>query len=410
MVGSKTGLLLIGNELLDGYINDINGNKLAKKLSDRGYSLDKIIVAKDNIADISTSLDYFKNNGYDFVFVSGGLGPTDDDITTKAIINWSGKEEYFLEGCWEKIVERYKKRFVSVPERNKKQAIIPSGFQMIENDTGTACGYIGEIERVTIAVFPGVPKEFELMTKKILERYFPQKDTGYKKIIRIFGISESQLNDLISELPKKYPISLSFLPHFPFIRLRIFSQKLNKETAKLFESDLNKIIGEYIFSWDDKEIAQEVKEIFVKKKLKFSVAESCTGGMVSEMLTAISGSSQYFDRGFVTYTNKSKEELLRVKNKTLAKFGAVSSETATEMVEGVLDNSDCDIAVSITGIAGPTGGTESKPVGTVFIGIGDRNNRIEIRQNQFWGNREQIRKFSATSALFRVLKWLEKNY
>jgi len=410
MDGYNIGLLLIGNELLDGYIKDINGYYLANELKQRGYWLNKIIVAKDNIEDISASLDFFKINSYDFVFVSGGLGPTDDDLTTEAIISWTKQEEIFLEECWNKIVARYKKRYLNVPQRNKKQAIIPAQFSMIENNYGTACGYIGEQEGLTVAVFPGVPTEFAFMSKKIIDKYFPVKKKKYEKIIRIFGISESQLNDLIKQIEDNYNIYLSFLPHFPFIRLRIFAENLSETEINNLDDDLRRILGDYVFSWRDKDIGEEIKSLFIKNQLKFSVAESCTGGLISEMLTAVPGSSQYFDRGFVTYTNKSKEELLGVNSETLLKYGAVSEETAKEMVEGVLEFSDGDIAVSVTGIAGPEGGTEEKPVGTVFIGIGDRSSRVNIRKNNFWGNREQVRNFSATSALFMVLKWIEKYY
>ncbi len=399
--------IAIGNELLEGVKSNTNGPFLARKLKERNGLLEWEIIVGDEEQDIKRALDFAFSSNSNTVILSGGLGPTDDDITREVVAQWSGRKLVFNEKCWNRIVEKFQSKGRSVPERNKKQAEIPDRFELIDNPIGTACGFMGEIEGKKIIALPGVPSEFELMVEKILPSTSESPEENIRLDIWLYGISESYLNDIIEPLKGSLgSLRFSFLPEFPEIHLGI----RGKGDEEFLKKELNRLIGKYVYSWDGKSLPVAFGEALKSRGLFFAVAESCTGGLVAKTITDIPGSSGYFDRGFVTYSNRAKIDLLGVKKATLDKYGAVSEQTAREMVEGVLEHSNADLAASITGIAGPGGGTPEKPVGTVYTAIADREGRIEVIKNFFPGNREQVRRQTMVKVLFGIIKWVERFY
>ena len=397
--------IAVGSELLEGAKSEENGKYLSCLLEERGGRLIGELIVRDDAGDLTRALDFAFSSSADTVVVSGGLGPTDDDITREIIARWCERKLVFREECWERIVEKFRKRGYPVPERNRKEAEIPAGFQLIDNPVGSACGFTGEVKGKRLIVLPGVPSEFRAM----VENVFPEKAAveTIKLDIRMYGIPESYLNDLLAPVIEEFKeAKFTFLPEFPEVYLRV----RGKGDQDLLRSELERLIGKYVYTWEGKPLAVVFGEELKRRGLFFAVAESCTGGLVAKSITDIPGSSNYFDRGFVTYSNQAKMDHLGVKKETLEKYGAVSEQTAREMVEGVLANSNADIAASITGIAGPTGGTPEKPVGTVYTAIADREGRIEVVRNFFPGNREQVRTQTMVKVLFGVIKWVERFY
>ena len=401
--------MAVGSELLEGVKQESNLLTLARAIEDRDAEIVGAEIIPDNSEAIETSLKRAVSSNVDYIVVSGGLGPTDDDITRESVAHLLGTKLILDNTCWEEIVEKFKKRGLPVAERNKKQAMIPEGMKAVRNPAGTACGFYGEVNGKILIVLPGVPVEFKEMLFTLVESLLPLKRSENLLVLRLFGISESGLNELLEKtILKIYPdLKLTFLPDYPEIELRIRFTTVEEDELK---EELRRVVGNYVYSWKG-----EILPVVFGKELKwrglfFAVAESCTGGLVAKSITDIPGSSEYFDRGFVTYSNQAKMDHLGVREETLRKFGAVSEETAREMVLGVLEHSRADIAASITGIAGPTGGTPEKPVGTVYTAIADREGRIEVVRNFFPGNREQVRKATMTKVLFGVVKWLERFY
>ncbi len=395
--------LAVGSELLEGVRQETNGYLLSRVAGDRGWNVIAEFVVRDRVDEIVAALNFAATMDVDMILVSGGLGPTEDDITREAVAHWSDRKLIFVEECWKKIEERFARRGMVPPEINRKQAMIPEGFSVVPNPVGTACGFRGNVKDRDVVVLPGVPMEFEEMIESVIpshESHFPVKFD-----IRLYGIAESSLNELIEPLMRRYvETSFSFLPEFPEIYLRV----RGRDDPDSLRRDLERVIGKYVYSWDGKILPVVFGEELKKRSLFFAVAESCTGGLVAKTITDIPGSSHYFDRGFVTYSNQAKMDLLGVNRETLEKYGAVSEQTAREMVEGVLSHSNAQIAASITGIAGPSGGSPEKPVGTVYTAIADVEGRIEVVRNFFPGNREQVRRQTMVKVLFGVLKWVER--
>ena len=298
-------MMAIGNELLEGVTEETNSKFLALISRDYGFSLSTVITTGDNENSIKDGLDFLFSRKDDLIILSGGLGATDDDITRDSIAKWAGKELVFDEECWANLVERFQKRGMRVPERNKKQAMIPLGFKKIPNPAGTACGFEGEIKGKILAVLPGVPDEFKAMLPLVLERY-GRKEKLEIRMINLYGISESALNDLISPIISSYSeVSFAFLPHFPEIALKLKGDHIPEQLI----DTLKLRIGKYVYSWEGESLPVVFGKTLKKHNLYFAVAESCTGGLVSKTITDIPGSSNYFDRGFVTYTNQAKIDL-----------------------------------------------------------------------------------------------------
>ncbi len=409
---NRVAYIPIGWELLDGTSIDTNSKKLSDLLFNYGLGLSLKVTVGDQADLIKRALGFSLNSDVELVVISGGLGSTDDDLTRRAISKFLGVDLEFNEDCWHEISEKVKSRGLPLLEKLKLQAMIPAKCELLPNPVGTACGFFCKKEGKIVAVLPGVPAEFEKMAEILMERLYGGKRKNlFLKILKVYGISEASLNELLLSVIKRFPVfTFAFLPDAPEIRLKIKGYDVSVAEWKSLAAEIERVAGKYIYSWENKPIAKVFGEELEKRGLFFAVAESCTGGLVAKTITDIPGSSHYFDRGFVTYSNEAKMDHLKVKRETLERYGAVSEETAREMVLGVLEHSNADIAASITGIAGPAGGTAEKPVGTVYTAIADREGRIEVVRNFFPGDREHVRRYTMYKVLLGVVKWLKRFY
>jgi len=410
-------ILTVGDEILIGQIVNTNAAFLGDVLFSAGLPVEKSVTIGDNEKMLLDELQDSLYN-YDLTIITGGLGPTHDDITKPVLIKFF-KDKLILD---EKVLEHVKKifstRYVKMPETNIGQAMVPSKSKVIWNENGTAPGIWMEKGNKIFVALPGVPYEMKAMINDIVvpmlkEKFLSKMDYVLKqKTLLTTGVGESILNEMIGDVSGIIKEDkLAFLPSVEGVRLRINVKSESEEKAAKriseIENQIREKIGEHIFGEGEEILEEIVGKILAEKKLTISTAESCTGGMLSSRITDVSGSSAYFKGGVVTYSNKSKVKFLDVKKKTLTKYGAVSGKTAKQMAEGVRKHFKTAIGISTTGVAGPTGGSDKKPVGLVYIGYSDKNKTFALKF--LFGNyRERNKKRAAQMALEILRKELLK--
>lgn len=398
----KAGLILVGTELLNGGMVDTNSLYIAEELNKYGIEIEFKVTVRDFMDEIIKTIDYGKKN-VDLIIMSGGLGPTIDDITKEAIAKYLRKPLIVEENELVELKKKFERARINFANINVKEVEKPEGAVSFKNDAGMAPAiYIDGI-----AAFPGVPKELYNMFPKFISWYSKENhladDSIYIKDLITFGIAESLLDEAIRDLFTEDGIYYEFLVKNYGILVRLQSRASNKnKVEKIVEKIYNKI-GNYVFGEDTDRLEKKTVELVQKLGLNISTAESCTGGMIASRLIDVPGVSSVFKEGVVTYSNEAKMKRLGVKKETLEKYGAVSEETAREMVLGL----DSDIAVATTGIAGPEGGTEEKPVGLVYIGIRVKD-KIHIEKRIFSGDRNKIRERAVSQSLFSLIKILDK--
>lgn len=398
----KAALILVGTELLNGGMVDTNSLYIAEELNKYGIEIEFKTTVRDFMDEIIKTIDYAKKN-VDLIIMSGGLGPTIDDITKEAIAKYLGKPLIVDEDELIELKEKFARARIDFIKMNVKEVEKPQGAVSFKNDVGMAPAiYIDGI-----AAFPGVPKELYNMFPKFISWYSKEKhladDSIYIKDILTFGMAESLLDEAIRDLFTEDGIYYEFLVKNYGILVRLQSRESNKnKVEKIVEKIYNKI-GNYIFGEDTDRLEKKTVELVKKLGMSISTAESCTGGMIASKLIDVSGVSSVFKEGLVTYSNEAKMKRLGVKKETLEKYGAVSEETAREMVLGL----DSDIAIATTGIAGPDGGSAEKPVGLVYIGIRVKD-EIYIERKIFSGDRNKIRERAVSQSLFNLIKILDK--
>lgn len=369
-------IIAIGDELLIGQVINTNAAWLGAQLSEAGFALDSALTIGDSEQAI---LDAFEScMDANLVLVTGGLGPTADDITKPTVCKFFGTELEFCQAAYDNMVSLFNRRGGQMSERNRQQAFLPKSCQYVPNTYGTApCMWL-EKSGVVFAFMPGVPFEMkgifndELMPR-IKERF---KAVPYeKRVVMTTGIGESFLADRIMDWEKQLPpfLSLAYLPQHGMVRLRLsgrnedvqlLHETLDKEIAKLVE-----LIPEYIFAMDDLPIERVVFDLLINKGMTFASAESCTGGNIAHVITLIPGSSEVFKGTAVTYATSMKTKVLGVPAEIIDKHTVVSQEVVEGMALGVRDLMEADFGIATTGVAGPGGGTETTPVGTVWIGL-----------------------------------------
>jgi nicotinamide-nucleotide amidase len=376
-------LLTIGDELLIGQVVNTNVARLGEQLSALGVTVRRTAVVGDEMADIRGELRRSLGTS-DLVLVTGGLGPTHDDITKKAIADELGRPLEFHEDLLAELKQKFDARGRPMAERNRVQAEVPAGFEALHNPVGTAPGlwFAGEIdgaERV-IVVLPGVPHEMEaLMREAVLPRLAARNGEAAiaQKTLLTVGIGESDLADALGDFDDRLgpDLHLAFLPSYGVVRLRItaFGAARSIAEARLadFEGYVRERAEDYLFGEGDDTLEATIGRMLRERGLTLATAESCTGGLLSHRITNIPGSSDYYCGGAVVYGNTQKIELLKVDTEMMATYGAVSDPVARQMAEGVRVRLNADLGISTTGIAGPGGGTPEKPVGTVWIGYAD---------------------------------------
>jgi nicotinamide-nucleotide amidase len=366
----------IGDELLIGQVINTNAAWLGEHLSSAGFQLDSTLTIGDSERAI---LDAFNAcMDADLVLVTGGLGPTADDITKPTVCKFFDTELVFCQAAYDNVVSLFKRRGFQMSERNRSQAMLPKACEYIPNTYGTApCMWL-EKKGVVFAFMPGVPFEMKgIFTDELLPRIKQRfHAVPYeKRVVMTTGIGESFLADKIKEWEDALPqfLSLAYLPQHGMVRLRLsgrhedavlLHEALDREIAKL-----TALIPEYIFAMQDKPIERTIFDLLINKGMTFASAESCTGGNIAHVITLIPGSSEVFKGTAVTYATPMKTKVLGVPAEVIEKHGVVSQEVVERMATGVRDLMEADFGVATTGVAGPSGGTEETPVGTVWIGV-----------------------------------------
>jgi len=369
-------IITVGDEIISGHTIDTNSAFIAQKLAEIGLPVLFKTAVGDDIRHMEEVFSLALKRA-DIVIVTGGLGPTDDDVTKRAIVKVFKRNLVFHEDVLEDLKRRFAERGIEMPSINQNQALLPQGATYLANKTGSAVGIVIEENGKIFASLPGVPREMQVMTTEELIPFLKSRSKrGHLKIIKLrtTGIMESALAEIIKphiKIPDN--IKFAYLPSYGGVDLRIIAESdIKEETDKSAEqlaSKLRELVGKYIYGENDDTLEAVVGKLLLDRKRSLATAESCTAGLLSGKITDVPGSSGYYDRGFVTYTNESKTELLGVPEQTIIDYGAVSSQTAEAMAVGVREKARTDYGIAITGIAGPDGGTEEKPVGTVFIAV-----------------------------------------
>lgn len=406
----KTALLTVGTEILFGQIVNTNAAYLSQELNNLGFDVMYHYSVGDNPKRLE-ELIHFAFRDCDMIITTGGLGPTQDDLTKEVIAKAMGDEIVQNPQCLEDLKSYYEKMGRHMTENNLKQANMPSRAIPLPNDQGTAPGFWLEKDGKIITAMPGPPREMTNMFNKQLRPRLEklQDSVIHYKILRCFGLGESKMETVLLPLidGQTDPTIATYAKEGE-CSLRIASKRPTlPEAEKAVDEMIDKtleIIGEYVYSCEDEELIDVVGRLLKEKNITISCAESCTGGLFAGTLTDVPGISSVFERGIVTYSNRAKTEELGVKPETLEKFGAVSPETAVEMADGLQKKTGSDLCISVTGIAGPGGGTEEKPVGLVYIGIA-YNGRTEAVKSQYRNvNRNWNRHYAVLNMLYQVYK------
>ena len=377
-------IITIGDEILYGHILDTNAKWLSKNLNELGVKTNKISTIGDNYIQIKDILQSsIKEN--DIIILTGGLGPTNDDITKKCLNDFFKGNLISDKNTLSHIKKIFKKRNLDLTKKNRDQALVPDNCKVLHNKYGTAPGIAFEKDNKLVISLPGVPYEMKSLFENKCSQIIKQKfslSIIHHRTIKTVGIGESWLSDLISEWEKNLDntISLAYLPSIGRVKLRLTGRgnNLNKIKSAIDkeEKKVVPIIRKYIYGFDNEELESCVGNLLIKNKKTLSIAESCSGGYLSHLVTSIPGSSKYFSGSIVAYSNNIKINNLNVNKKNIEKFGAVSKEVVEEMATNVRKKFNSSIGISTSGIAGPSGGTENKPVGTVWIGYSDKNKTL----------------------------------
>jgi nicotinamide-nucleotide amidase len=413
----RVELICFGTELLTGKLNS-NAGYIGDKLGAIGLDLALAITVGDDRKEIDKVLADSISRA-DIIITTGGLGPTFDDLTREAVAKALNRNLALNREVLGAIAQVFIKRNVEMPKNNERQAYIIEGAKVLPNPLGTAPGQIIELENKKakskqpskiIVLLPGPPNELQPMFESRVFPYLKKFQTKMKKrfTLHIFGMSESAVDEKIRPIREaelkvgKDSVEFGILAHKMIIDVKVSvsgeNELLIDETINTLKTEVCSLLGDNIYGQDKQSLESVVGELFVKNRKTLSVAESCTGGLAAHRITNVSGSSLYFKQSVVVYCNESKIKLLGVNEDTLNAYGAVSEQTALEMAEGMRNEAVTDYAVSITGIAGPTGGTPEKPVGLVYIGICGPDIKQVYKYN-FNGNRVEIRERATNQAL-----------
>lgn len=399
-VFNATELVCVGDELLDGRTQDRNAHWLGGHLRRMGHALAAVSFVSDDVDHIVAAL---ANAQQRYVLVSGGLGPTEDDRTRHAAARFSGADLREEPAVLATLRQRYAARGRSFPEANRRQALFPKGTEILATEVGTAPGFrLRHTDRIYDFV-PGVPYEFRWFVKShwlpLLE---PAATESHQQRWRLFGLGESEIADLLEGIH-----ALHYTVRFP--EVHVFAVRAGLDGHSQL-SELNRLIerrlGQWLIGVGEASLAERVGGLLLQRGWRLAAAESCTGGQVCQTLTAAAGASAYFEKGWVTYSNASKVEQLGVSPQTLQRYGAVSPQTADEMARGARDRANADIGVAVTGIAGPTGGSKPKPVGTVHLALSTAEQRFHRHLRVPLQSRKAIRTWSTWAALTGVLWYL----
>jgi len=409
----KAIIITIGDEILIGQTIDTNSAWIANKLNLIGVDIVKIISISDKKDEIIKALDDSKQD-IDIVFITGGLGPTNDDITKETLAEYFGVKLVQNKEVLKHIEEFVIRRKAHMNERNIKQSEVPENCQILTNKIGTAPGMLFVDEKRTIISMPGVPFEMKELMNNYVIPIIKEKESDLHiihKVILTQGLPESKLAEVLenweADLPKS--ISLAYLPSPGLIKLRLTAKGDNESVLnKMIQKELLKlenIIPELICGYDSEKLEELIGKILVENNLLLSTAESCTGGNIAHLITSIPGCSEYFKGSIVAYSNEIKQNILSVSKSNIDNYGAVSKQVVEEMAIGVKNLYKTDFAIATSGIAGPTGGTNEKPVGTTWIAIAN-NDGVYAKKYIFGDQRERNIQRASLTALNMLQKLL----
>jgi nicotinamide-nucleotide amidase len=413
----KAEIISIGDELLIGQVINTNQAFIAEKLNSVGVFADRMTTVGDNEEDI---IDAFQKaiTAHDIVTVTGGLGPTHDDITRAVVCRFFNTDLVINNDALDNVKKIFSRRNLPPHKVNEDQALVPRACTVIQNWLGTAPGYFFERNGKFFFVMPGVPYEMKAMIDDFVLPFIKKQKTGLvirHLTLKTTGIAESFLAEQIGDVKNLFSpdsgITLAFLPSPLGVRLRITAKAKSVDEAEHsiqdVEAKLRNKTEKYIYASGDRELEDIIGTLLKERKLTLAIAESCTGGLITDRITNISGSSEYFVQGMITYSNKSKIHELGVPSDFVKQYGAVSRQVAEAMAFGIRTKSNADIGISTTGIAGPTGGSVEKPVGLVWIGFSDKDETFALQFN-FGRERRIIKERAAQAALELVRRRILK--
>ena len=404
----KCAIISVGTELLMGQITDTNAVYLSERLRSLGID----VLFRYTVGDNPDRLERTIKNAFsecDLVISIGGLGPTEDDLTKETFCKVLGVDLVEDIRTRHELEQNAKVRQKVLTDNNYKQAMVPEGAVIFYNGAGTAPGFAKETDKGTFICMPGPPREFTSMYENGVEEYLKGRGDGsiYYRVIRLFGKGESVIEtDLIDLIDNQTDPTIATYAKEGECTVRVASKHDDPEIARQKVDEMTRIICErekdYVYTIDDEPLVDVVGHKLLEKHLSISCCESCTGGMFASLLTSVPGISEVFDRGLVTYTYNAKMNELGVREETLSKYTAVSRQVADEMVTGLHDKTGCDVCVSVTGLAGPGGGTKRKPVGLVYVGCIVLGKKKIVKLNISDLGRAWIRKY-ATLAMYNII-------
>jgi len=405
----KACILAIGSEMLTPFRVDTNSLFITDRLNTIGYDVRLKAVVADDIGELARVVESALAWA-DLIVITGGLGPTEDDMTRDAVARALGITLDVDESIVERIRERFARRGMTMPDINRRQAMVPRGAEVLPNPNGTAPGLWLERGSTALVLLPGPPREMKPMLEAVIaERLAPKSGGGglFRRVLKITGRAESDVDAQASPVyvawtSQAVPISTTILAVLGQIELHLTAQASRKADADAALDaavlELQNALGPSVYSVDGRGLEQVVGDLLREHKMTIAVAESCTGGLLASRLTDVPGSSEYVDRGVVCYSNRSKTELAGVPEALILEHGAVSEPVAQAMAEGIRSRAGTNVGIGITGIAGPGGGSPEKPVGTVALAV-VVDEDVRVRTFQFVGGREMVKFQAAQSAL-----------
>jgi len=387
MIKPNVQLLLTGNELMTGDIVDSNSAMIAQHLKELGLEISRKVTVADELALLVNEISSLAKQA-DILIINGGLGPTIDDLTAQALAKVTNVELVEHPQALEHLKKWCKKRGATLNTPNLKQVILPQNCSIVPNKQGSAVGFKVNYLNCDIYCTPGVPRELKTMlTEQItpdIAKNLPPELISDVTRLQVFGLGESTLQKIIDDELPDWPdnIELGFRAGMPLLEIKLSTTSQEAHNQKqLWQNKLMNVLGDHIIAKINNEplsLAHHVLAKLVDHNLKITTAESCTGGLIASLITQVAGSSAFFEAGYVTYSNRMKEKMLGVSEKRLSEYGAVSQEVVVEMAKGALANSSADLVIAVSGIAGPDGGSEEKPVGTVWLAWGSKQDLQSI--------------------------------
>jgi nicotinamide-nucleotide amidase len=412
----KASIIAVGSELLTPFKVDTNSLLITERLNAIGYEVDLKQVVADDIDQIARAIEVALGH-VDLLVMTGGLGPTEDDLTRDAISRVLNIPLELDERIVDSLRERFARRGITMTDNNRRQAMVPRGAAVLDNPNGSAPGLFLTHGRMDIVLLPGPPRELKPMLEAVIrDRLSPRGDGSglFRRVLKITGRPESEVDATVQPIYSKWtmqavPISTTILAALGQIELHLTASGSADAAAEALDvavAQMAGALGPSVYSTDGRPLEAVVGAMLAERKLTIAVAESCSGGLLASRLTDVPGSSRYFERGVVCYSNRAKTELVGVPEDLIREHGAVSEQVARGMAEGVAKRSATNIGVGITGIAGPDGGTPEKPVGTVVVAV-TLDGETKVRTLKLFGGREMIKFQSAQAALNMIRLMLQ---